>query len=245
MCTGSISSFAGSGREGSSDGVGSKASFNYPLGVTVDQQTGNLFISDRGNHTIRKITPQGTWEDLLLVRDANGIKTGEVSTLAGSPGSAGFADGHGKAARFNSPCGICFDENSQSLVVCDSDNYKLRRVELNGIRLPSLFSLPILLLPAMLAQSLYLADAGKVSTLCEIEQPTFVAVTANQTILVSTGVHVLYKVTHQGSSIHRQDVLNPETKHQHLNQDRRITKWKLLQDLRELKEWMDQSMNAA
>ena len=198
MCTGSMSSFAGSGREGSSDGVGSKASFNYPLGVAVDQQTGNLFVSDRGNYTIRKITPQGTCEDLLLVRDTNGIKTGEVSTLAGSPGSPGCADGTGEAARFSSPYGICFDEIDQSLLVCDVDSYKLRRVQLNGIRLPSLFCFPILLLPAFLAQSSYHVDAGKVSTLCEIEQPTFVAVTANQTILVSTGVNALYKVTHQG-----------------------------------------------
>ena len=198
MCTGSISSFAGSGREGSSDGVGSKASFNYPFGVAVDQQTGDLFISDCSNHTIRKITPQGACEDLLVVRDTNGIKTGEVSTLAGSPGSAGFADGNGKAARFTCPYGICFDGNIQSLLVCDCDNNKLRRVELNGIRLPSLFYLPILLLPAFLAQSSYHVDAGNVSTLCDIEQPTFVAVTANQIILVSTGVNALYKVTHQG-----------------------------------------------
>ena len=67
--------------------------------------------------------------------------TGGVSTLAGS--QRGFADGNGKAAKFNLPTGICFDENSQSLLVCDYGNNMLRWVQLNGTSLshppPSLF----------------------------------------------------------------------------------------------------------
>ena len=49
----------------------------------MDQQTGNLFICNRGNYTIRNITPQGTWEDLLLVRDTNGIKQERSQHLLG------------------------------------------------------------------------------------------------------------------------------------------------------------------
>ena len=49
--------------------------------------------------------------------------------------------------------------------------------------------------------SLLTFDAGDVSTVCEIKHPTFVAVTANQTVLVSTwSANVLYKVTHEGTS---------------------------------------------
>ena len=55
---------------------------------------------------------------------------GEVSTLAGS--QQGFADGNGRAMKFSYPKGISFDENSQSLLVCDASNNKLRRVQLNG-----------------------------------------------------------------------------------------------------------------
>ena len=55
---------------------------------------------------------------------------GEVSTLAGS--QQGFADKNSKAAKFSHPNGICFDENSQSLLVCDYINNKLRQVQLNG-----------------------------------------------------------------------------------------------------------------
>ena len=56
---GTVSAFAGSGQRGSSNGVGSSASFNNPRGITIDQQTGNVFVSDYSNHSIRKITPQG------------------------------------------------------------------------------------------------------------------------------------------------------------------------------------------
>ena len=56
--------------------------------------------------------------------------TGEVSTLSV------FADGNGKTATFSNPQGICFDEKSQSVLVCDYINDKLHRVQLNGI-LPS------------------------------------------------------------------------------------------------------------
>ena len=81
-------------------------------------------------------------EDLFVVLFLMLMATkGEVSTLAGS--QAGFTDGNGKAAEFFNPLGICFDENSQSLLVCDRGNNKLRRVQLNGIspsHPPTLFS---------------------------------------------------------------------------------------------------------
>ena len=63
--------------------------------------------------------------------------TGEVSTVAGSP-HQGYADGNGKDAKFNEPYGIYYDEHSQSLLVCDYSNNKLRRVKLNGTHLSSL-----------------------------------------------------------------------------------------------------------
>ena len=70
-------------------------------------------------------------EDLLGILYVMLMTTkGEVSTLAGS--QQGFADGTGKATKFNGPEGICFEETSQSLLVCDCNNNKLRRVQLNG-----------------------------------------------------------------------------------------------------------------
>src|ERR1051325_6959754 len=65
-----ITNFAGR-IAGTNDEVGTAAQFTQPEGVAVDQ-TGNIFVADTGNHTIRMITPGGT-----------------VTTLAGAGGQAG------------------------------------------------------------------------------------------------------------------------------------------------------------
>jgi DNA-binding beta-propeller fold protein YncE len=43
------------GIPGSSDGTGTSAQFNFPYGVTIDP-SGNLYVADTINDTIRKIT---------------------------------------------------------------------------------------------------------------------------------------------------------------------------------------------
>jgi len=112
--------FAGSGRPACVDGAGATASFYYPIGIAIDPKTGTLFVSEYFGCIVRKITPQGG-----------------VTTFAGSV--QGLADGTGKKAKFNCPWGMCFDESTQSLLVCDSGNSKLRRIQLNGIYLQSTF----------------------------------------------------------------------------------------------------------
>lgn len=57
--SGQKSTFAGCGKHGYEDGEGEKAMFNRPWGITVNQETGDVFVADRNNHIIRKITPQG------------------------------------------------------------------------------------------------------------------------------------------------------------------------------------------
>ena len=49
---------AASGLTGSTDATGTAARFNSPAGLAVDA-TGNVFVCDAGNHTIRKITSAG------------------------------------------------------------------------------------------------------------------------------------------------------------------------------------------
>jgi hypothetical protein len=101
-----------------------------------------LFVSDYSNHNIRKITRQGKCYFYFIlyflfiyficyfvyfVNIFN--KLGEVSTVAGTS-KAGFADGPLKSALFKSPLGIYFDEIEQSLLVCDCENSRLRRISL-------------------------------------------------------------------------------------------------------------------
>jgi sugar lactone lactonase YvrE len=96
-----FSNFVGQpGTTGSADGTGSDARFNYPRGVAVDS-TGNAYIADYYNNTIRKITPAGA-----------------VTTLAGSPGTVGSTDGTGSAARFERPYGIAADSTGNVYVAC-------------------------------------------------------------------------------------------------------------------------------
>ena len=93
-----VSTFAGSGLAGSADGAGSAASFNAPQGIGVDVN-GNVYVSDSGNYTIRKITSAGV-----------------VSTLAGHVGQWGFADGAGSAATFDGSRGLAVDSVGQVYV---------------------------------------------------------------------------------------------------------------------------------
>ena len=96
------------------DGTGSAALFNTPFGVAVDA-SGNLYVADTGNHTIRKVTPGGV-----------------ATTLAGLAGSPGTADGNGNVARFNSPGGVAVD-GSNNVYVADSLNHTIRKVTPAGV----------------------------------------------------------------------------------------------------------------
>jgi hypothetical protein len=56
--SGDVSTFAGSRTGGSADGTGGAAGFTGPMGVATDS-AGNVYVTDNGNTTVRKITPGG------------------------------------------------------------------------------------------------------------------------------------------------------------------------------------------
>lgn len=113
--TGDLSTVAGAtGMVGSNDGMGVAARFGDPAGIVVDS-AGNLFVADKGNATIRKITPLGM-----------------VTTLAGQPGVRGNTDGSGASATFAAPIGIALD-TSGNLYVADSQNATIRKITAAGV----------------------------------------------------------------------------------------------------------------
>jgi sugar lactone lactonase YvrE len=111
---GLVSTLAGTATmTGSSDGTGSTARFNVPCGVAVDP-SGNVFVADTNNSTIREVTPGGV-----------------VTTLAGSAGKPGSADGQGGAAAFNYPHGIAVD-GSDTVYIADTFNSTIRMMTSAG-----------------------------------------------------------------------------------------------------------------
>lgn len=160
---GVVTTFAGSGAAGFVNGTGTAAQFNQPYGITMDG-SGNLFVADRINHAIRKITAAGVvttiagngnpgatngtgaaatfWEPLNLAVDASGnifvadyrnyvirkiTPAGVVSTFAGTAGSSGFTNGTGTSASFSGTFGITID-GSGNLFVGDHQNSCIRKI---------------------------------------------------------------------------------------------------------------------
>lgn len=113
---GTTTTLAGSpyaGGEGSTDGIGQAARFFRLSDVTM-HSSGSIFIADKDNDVIRKMT-------------ANGI----VTTFAGIRPSGSLADGIGSDARFHTPCYLVFD-SSGNLYVSDAYNSVVRKVSTSG-----------------------------------------------------------------------------------------------------------------
>ena len=107
---GVVTTIAGSS-QGFADGLGSSAQFNQVGGLTIDADN-NIYLADKGNHRIRKITTQGM-----------------VSTFVGS--TQGMINGNQTIALFDGPTGVAIDHSS-NLYVADFNNHLIRSVKSTG-----------------------------------------------------------------------------------------------------------------
>jgi sugar lactone lactonase YvrE len=172
--TGAVTTLAGKfGVPGSADdpeGNGSLARFRSPAGIVAVGAT--LFVSDTGNHTIRRIVST----------------SGAVTTLAGDPGSAGAVDnaaGPG-GVRFSSPRGIASDLGGAALFVADTGSNKIRRVTLAGAA-------------TTYAGSGSPGAVDNVGSSASFSSPEGVAVVGSDVYVADTGNHTIRKIVPAGA----------------------------------------------
>jgi len=112
--TGNIETVAGNGTPGFSgdNGPATSAQLDYPIGVFVDSSE-NIFIADSNNNAVREVL----------------AATGNIRSVAGSSGNAGFSGDGGPAANaeLNYPAGV-FGDNQSNLYVADPGNSRIRKI---------------------------------------------------------------------------------------------------------------------
>ncbi len=96
------------------DGNGSNARFLNPTGAAIDA-AGNIYIADGGDHTVRRVAPDGS-----------------VSTIAGASGQAGTNDGAAGDARFLYPFAVAVD-GAGTVYVTDAGSHTVRRIAGGGV----------------------------------------------------------------------------------------------------------------
>ncbi len=116
ISTGIISTIAGSGNTGSTsgsytgdNGPATSATLNFPSGLGLDS-SGNVYIGDRYNHRIRKVT----------------VATGTITAIAGSGGTGSFSGDNNQAtsAALNNPVGVSVDTSGNSIYISSSIDSK-------------------------------------------------------------------------------------------------------------------------
>ncbi len=166
--SGVATAFAGGGSFGSTDGSGTSARFTNPRAVAIDR-TGNLYVADTGNHTIRKITPAGV-----------------VTTFAGLAGARGWDDGTGSTARFDTPQGIAVD-TAGNVYVADTHARSIRKITPAGV----------VTTLAGLGYVNGSRDGTGLQALFNV--PQGITVAANGDVYVTdTGNHIIRKITPEG-----------------------------------------------
>ena len=154
---GKVSTLAGTGKSGDSEGKAASAQFSFPMGVAVGGD-GKVYVADTNNHRIKVIS------------------AGQVAFFAGS-GKAGALDGGAGAAKFWAPRGLAVD-SAGTVYVADSLNHRVRVIKggqvvtatgiksglkggyADGALADAKFKYPINVTLDEVTQKVYVADSG-------------------------------------------------------------------------------------
>ena len=150
---GEVTTLAGSSGAGYADGAGPAAKFNNPVGVAVDG-AGNVYVADRGNNRVRKITPAGMVTTLaanlnylgaicmdpsngdVYVTNGNLISkispSGAVKTIAGVGQWNNQLTGAALSVSFVNPMGILVS-SSHDIYVADYGTNLVRKISASGM----------------------------------------------------------------------------------------------------------------
>lgn len=162
MSTGTLTHYCGVvGSSGNSDGGFTNAKFNVPFGIAADLD-GNLLVGDFAGGAVRKInlstqtvstlatglsgvegvTVASNGDIYIAENTGNRISkidnSGTLSIVAGT-GTAGFMDGDGNTAMFNSPVKVAIDDEN-NIYVSDNDNFRIRHIGCNSALPPVLIT---------------------------------------------------------------------------------------------------------
>lgn len=123
MSSGNVTTVAGSGAQGSNDGVSANAQFNGPRGIAIDSTGKILYVADTGNNRLRKI--------VLTNNASSSSYYGTVTTIAGSDwgttSSITSSGMYGADARFKYPEGIAVDDLG-TIYVADTQNHRILKI---------------------------------------------------------------------------------------------------------------------
>jgi sugar lactone lactonase YvrE len=168
--TGAVTTLAGSfGLAGAADGTGTNARFRSPTGIVAVGTI--LFVCDTGNHTIRQVVST----------------SGVVTTLAGTPGSSGFADNNAGpgGALFSFPRGVASDGGA-NLYIADTGNHRIRRVTNAGATFTTAGS------------GTSGAADNAVGTAASFSSPEGVAFLGSDVFVADTGNHTIRRIATPG-----------------------------------------------
>ena len=153
--TGVVTTIAGTGTPGYSDGPGLSATFGAPISVAVDSAY-NVYTTEESSigNRIRKLTPSGS---------------GYIVTTFAGAGPRGFADGATTSALFWG-FGILVDQNN-NIIVADWLNHRIRKITNVGL----------IVMAGLSGSAAYTDNAT--GTAARFNTPTSIALSSNETTL--------------------------------------------------------------